>query len=162
MPPADYHNITGEFTPSVHSLIGTNSVSLDGFPYNHTNDLVTQAISQLPSEFTFNQDMNSGFHLGLGESFSLEFRPLLLNVVWLPGNVQSTIGNGARSSSSTSYLATAFIGRPNLSILLNAQVLQLGQTGNNTFRQIQFTQDLGGGDSFLSSFVFVVDIDPLV
>ncbi|KAF8874753.1 hypothetical protein BD779DRAFT_1613535 [Infundibulicybe gibba] len=48
--PADHHNTTGQFDPSVHGFNGINSVSLIG----------------LPQEFPFNLDMNSGNPLGLG------------------------------------------------------------------------------------------------
>ncbi|KAJ7700559.1 hypothetical protein B0H16DRAFT_1348656 [Mycena metata] len=41
------------------------------------------------------------------------------------GWLQSTIQSGARSSSATSYLGPEFIDRPNLHILLPAQVSKL-------------------------------------
>lgn len=43
------------------------------------------------------------------------------------GWAQATIGDGQRSSSATSYLSTAYINRPNLSVLLNAEVTRVMQ-----------------------------------
>jgi choline dehydrogenase-like flavoprotein len=43
------------------------------------------------------------------------------------GWAQATIGDGQRSSSSTSYLSSAYISRPNLSVLLNAEVTRVIQ-----------------------------------
>ncbi|KJA13939.1 GMC oxidoreductase [Hypholoma sublateritium FD-334 SS-4] len=61
----------------------------------------------------------------------------LLGVGW----IQSSINNGSRVSSSTSYLS-ASSGRPNLTILLNAMVTKLLPTGSSqglrTFRNVQF------------------------
>ncbi|KAJ7798385.1 hypothetical protein B0H13DRAFT_2505018, partial [Mycena leptocephala] len=57
---------------------------------------------ELPDDFPFNLDMNSGNHW---ESY--------------------TIGNGERSSSATGYLKPEVIQRPNLDVLLHAQVSKL-------------------------------------
>ncbi|KAJ7908464.1 hypothetical protein B0H13DRAFT_2331444 [Mycena leptocephala] len=57
-------------------------------------------------DFPFNLDPNSGKPLG---------------VSW----AQSTIGGGERSTSATGYLAPKFIQRPNLHVLLHAQVSRL-------------------------------------
>ncbi|KAG9218228.1 hypothetical protein CCMSSC00406_0005909 [Pleurotus cornucopiae] len=82
--PADHHNIIGEFNPRVHSRRGINSVSLGGFP-RPIDQMVLRAMQELPDEFPFNVDMNSGKQIGIG---------------W----TQGTIKGGRRSSSATSYL----------------------------------------------------------
>ncbi|KAF7349968.1 Aryl-alcohol oxidase [Mycena venus] len=129
VPPADHHNTTGQFDPKVHSFDGVNSVSLPGWQYS-SDPRVFEAIAQSDGEFPFNEDMNSGFQLGFG---------------W----AQSTIGEGTRSSSATSYLGPKYIERKNLFVLLHARVLRLKQTNtkftgaNLAVRGIELTQDTG-------------------
>ncbi|KAF9451443.1 GMC oxidoreductase [Macrolepiota fuliginosa MF-IS2] len=108
--PADHHNTTGQFDPSLHSTSGINSVSLAGFPRPNIDPRIIQTTQELPDEFPFNEDMNSGNHLGVG---------------W----TQATINGGRRSSSATSYLGPEFISRKNLHVLVNAQVTRLLKTG---------------------------------
>ena len=83
---------------------------------------------QLP-EFPYNEDMSGGDHSLLGIGF-----------------VQSSVGGGVRSSSSTSYLANAN-SRPNLTVLINATVVKLLQSGSKgtlkSFRSIQFSSSPG-------------------
>ncbi|KAJ7192739.1 aryl-alcohol-oxidase from pleurotus Eryingii [Mycena pura] len=127
VPPADHHNTAGQFNPKVHGFDGVNSVSLSGWQYS-SDPRVMEAIMQSNGEF--NEDMNSGFQLGFG---------------W----TQTTVGNGTRSSSATSYLGSKYISRNNLFVLLHAQVLRLKQTNtasgvaNLAIRGVQFTQDAG-------------------
>ncbi|KAF7375575.1 GMC oxidoreductase [Mycena sanguinolenta] len=129
-PPADNHNTRGEFNPAVHSTHGINSVSLSGFQWPIFQEHVIQATRELPDEFPFNLDFNSGEPLGVG---------------WL----QSTIGGGERSSSATSYLAPKFIQRQNLHVLLHAQVSRLvdpqSEAGVVAFGGVEFSQ---GGSLF--------------
>ncbi|KAJ7139326.1 aryl-alcohol oxidase-like protein [Mycena epipterygia] len=122
-PPADHHNTTGQFNPAVHGFDGINTVSLAGFP-SPIDGRVIQTTQEL-AEFPFNLDMNSGYQLGIG---------------W----VQTTIKDGTRSSSATSYLAPQFISRPNLHVLLHARVTRVLPSGSNTFRTVEFVQDLEG------------------
>ncbi|CAK5271521.1 unnamed protein product, partial [Mycena citricolor] len=68
------------------------------------------------------RDMNSGSPLGMG---------------W----TQATINNGSRSSSATSYLATEFMSRPNLHVVIGAQVLSINSTRANEFKSAQFVQN---------------------
>ncbi len=108
----------------MHSTHGLTEVSLGGFQYPIFQDAVLQTTKELPNEFPFNLDTNSGKPLGLG---------------WL----QSTIGNGMRSSSATSYLAAEFIRRDNLNVLLHAQVTTLvnstrAASGKPSFGGVQF------------------------
>ncbi|KAK0462726.1 aryl-alcohol oxidase precursor, partial [Armillaria novae-zelandiae] len=129
VPPSDHHNTTGEFDPAIHSLNGINSVSLPGVS-RATDGRVIQTTSELPDEFPFNLDYNSGYPLGIG---------------WSP----YTVGNGTRSSSQTSYLGPSYIGRPNLHVLTHTHVTRILQSKTNstngalTFNAVEFTQDAG-------------------
>ncbi|KAJ7195565.1 GMC oxidoreductase-domain-containing protein [Mycena rebaudengoi] len=125
--PPDHHDTKGQFDPAVHGVNGMNTVSLAGFP-SDIDSRVIKTTQQL-AEFPFNLDMNSGNQLGIG---------------WL----QSTIKDGSRSSSATSYLAPQFINRPNLHVLLNARVTRVLKTGTDAFRSVEFVQDLKGGKRF--------------
>jgi len=62
--PADHHNISGQFDPSVHSNKGVNSVSLFGFA-QPIDSRVIQTTQQL-AEFPYRLDYNSGEHIGIG------------------------------------------------------------------------------------------------
>ncbi|KAJ7680733.1 aryl-alcohol oxidase [Mycena polygramma] len=122
-PPSDHHNTTGQFNPAVHGFDGINSVSLAGFP-SPIDSRVIETTAEL-AQYPFNLDMNSGYQLGIG---------------W----AQTTIRNGSRSSSATSYLAPQFVGRPNLHVLLHARVTRVLRTASNAFRTVEFVQDLKG------------------
>ncbi|KAJ7231169.1 aryl-alcohol oxidase-like protein [Mycena haematopus] len=104
--PADNHDTQGQFNPAVHGTDGPISVSLTGFSWSDFEQRVIQTTNELPDDFPFNLDMNSGKPLGIG---------------WL----QYTIGGGERSSSATGYLEPGIIQRPNLDVLLHAQVSKL-------------------------------------
>ncbi|KAF8078191.1 GMC oxidoreductase-domain-containing protein [Lyophyllum atratum] len=131
IPPADHHDTTGEYNPSFHSVEGINSVSLPGYP-QAINGRVIQTTSDL-DEFPFNRDMNSGNLLGLG---------------WL----QATIKGGSRSSSATSYLAPRFITRPNLHILLNAQVTRvLTSARDRNIQLVELLQEAQGPKLLISA-----------
>ncbi|KAF8955190.1 alcohol oxidase [Flammula alnicola] len=102
---ADHHNLSGQYDPRFHhfnSFSGINAVSLAGSPSSF-GPRVIETTAQLPNEFPFRLDMNSGEHLGVG---------------W----IQSTIDVDKRSSSATSYLGQPFSNRPNLHVQLNTQV----------------------------------------
>ncbi|KAG6871962.1 hypothetical protein C0995_014473 [Termitomyces sp. Mi166 len=119
--PTDDHNTTGQFDPSVHGFDGLVGVSLpsDQVPIG---PLVINTTQELGGEFSFNVDFNSGKPLGVG---------------W----VQTTILGGQRSSSSTAYLAPQFLKRPNLTVLVNAQVSRLPRTskeGIPAFLRVEF------------------------
>ncbi|KXN85629.1 Choline dehydrogenase, mitochondrial [Leucoagaricus sp. SymC.cos] len=123
--PADQHDTDGQFDPSVHSTSGMTFVSLPGFP-QEIDSMVISTTKQLNQEFPFNLDMNSGKPLGLG---------------WL----QSTIGDGQRSSAATSYLSATTTQRPNLHILLETRATRiLPTTGQNrTLRTIELLSSSG-------------------
>ncbi|KAF7377822.1 GMC oxidoreductase [Mycena sanguinolenta] len=128
-PPVDHHDTRGEYNPAFHSTTGINSVSLSALNWPIFSQHVIETTRELPDEWPFLLDMNSGKPLGLG---------------WL----QSTIGGGMRSTSATSYLGPEFINRPNLHVLLHAQVSKLvdpgRENGKLTFAGVQFAQGSGG------------------
>jgi hypothetical protein len=62
--PADHHNTSGQFIPSVHGFHGAVDVSLPGFPTPLDKRVI--ASTRETAEFPFNQDMNSGDVLGIG------------------------------------------------------------------------------------------------
>ncbi|KAJ7841202.1 aryl-alcohol-oxidase from pleurotus Eryingii [Mycena olivaceomarginata] len=96
------------------------------------NRIFPYFLKELPAEFPFNLDMNSGKPLGVG---------------WL----QSTIGEGKRSSSASSHLAP-FVSRKNLHVLLHAQVTRLvnasHERGKLAFGGIKFLQS--GSSRFIA------------
>ena len=117
-PGLDGHDTAGWFiNPDIHnnSLYSASQVF---------DDRVIETTRQLP-EFSFNRDTS-----GTNDN--------LLGIGW----IQSSIKNGVRVSSSTSYL-TAANGRPNLTILINSMVTKLLPTcdvgGLKAFRTVQFT-----------------------
>lgn len=148
MAPADNHNTSGQYDPSVHSTDGINSVSLTGFPHP-IDQRIIKTTSELKDEFPFNLDMNSGDHLGVGE-YCPDRSSVCIGIDWLtPGWIQATINGGRRSSSATSYLAHAFRNRPNLHVLINARVTRILKTGNTlngklAFRTVEFVQIING------------------
>ncbi|KAF8075357.1 aryl-alcohol oxidase precursor [Lyophyllum atratum] len=122
--PADNHNISGQFNPSVHGFKGDVAVSLAGF----STPIDERATSQAGNDFKFNLDTNSGEPLGLG---------------W----AQSTINGATRSSSAAAYLAPNFKQRKNLYVVVNAQVSRVLQCSGGrtpTFRGVEFRQSAGG------------------
>ncbi|KAK0186635.1 alcohol oxidase [Armillaria mellea] len=129
VPPADHHNTSGQFDPAVHGFDGINFVSLPGYPRG-IDGRVIQVTKELPREFPFNLDYNSGYQLGIG---------------WRP----STIGNATRSSSQTSYLGPEYVSRPNLHVLIRAHVTRILPSDTPspsvfpTFNAVEFTQDDG-------------------
>ncbi|KAJ6498230.1 alcohol oxidase [Mycena vulgaris] len=128
--PAADRNTTERFNPAVHGFTGVNTVSLPGFPRG-SDTVVIKAASE-SREFPFNIDMNSGNPLGIG---------------W----TQSTIKNGSRSSSATSYLAPQFMSRPNLHIMLNTMATRVVQSGSKNgepeFQTVEFAARSGGSNS---------------
>ncbi|KAJ7105431.1 alcohol oxidase [Mycena crocata] len=128
-PPVD-PNTTERFNPAVHGFNGINTVSLPGF--SHGSDTRVIKAASESAEFPFNLDMNSGAPLGIG---------------W----TQSTIKNGSRSSSATSYLAPQFMHRPNLHIMLNTMATRIMQSGSKNgepeFQTVEFAPISGGANS---------------
>ncbi|KAJ7049483.1 pyranose dehydrogenase [Mycena amicta] len=127
--PIDGHNTQGQFNPADHSTTGRTSVSLAGYEWPVASR-VLQTTKELPDEFPFNLDMNSGHPLGVG---------------WL----QFTIGKGQRSSAATAYLSPDVLKRPNLHVLLDAKVSRLIPVDLKpavvAFNEVEFSH---GGSSF--------------
>ncbi|RXW19853.1 hypothetical protein EST38_g5995 [Candolleomyces aberdarensis] len=121
VPPADGHNTNGQYIPSLHSTRGILPKSLPGFSHG-IDARVIATTQELSAEFPFNPDTGGGDVLGLG---------------W----VQSSIGDGTRSSSATTYL-NSVINRRNVDVLVNAYVTKLVRTGTvggkPSFRGVQF------------------------
>lgn len=63
--PADNHNITGQFNPSIHGFKGEVGVSLLGFP-TPIDQKAIEAGNELGGKYAFNVDINSGNQLGIG------------------------------------------------------------------------------------------------
>ncbi|KAG6895956.1 hypothetical protein C0992_011314 [Termitomyces sp. T32_za158] len=127
-PPADNHNTSGQLDPSVHGTNGLITTSLSGFPVP-INENVLTAANQLGGDFKFNLDVNSGNPLGIG---------------WLQTIVDGR--TGIRGSSANGYLASQFLKRPNLDVLVNAEVSRLIQTSKGktpTFRGVECRQNGG-------------------
>ncbi|KAL0564556.1 hypothetical protein V5O48_017489 [Marasmius crinis-equi] len=128
-PPSDGHNTAGEIDPLAHSFNGINSVSVSGFR-NQIDTRVIRASKSMgnDSDYRFVLDYNSGNQLGVGFG-------------------QSTVFNGTRSSSATSYLGPQFINRPNLHVLLHAHVTRIlpkEMPGNDlAFEGVELSQDSG-------------------
>ncbi|KAI0064427.1 alcohol oxidase [Artomyces pyxidatus] len=124
---ADNLSQSGKLIPSIHGTSGPVDVSLPGFQLV-TDNLVIGATADFPTQFPFNEDMNSGNTIGIG---------------W----VQYTIGGGQRASSFTSYIQPA-LSRSNLDVLINTQVTKVMQTGTSgglpVFRGVQFGTSANG------------------
>ncbi|KIJ26540.1 GMC oxidoreductase, partial [Sphaerobolus stellatus SS14] len=85
----------------------------------------TKSTLELPDDFAFNMDMNSGYPLGLGE--------------------RTTIKGGKWDSSATSYLGPQFFNRPNPHYcLLGTRVTKLVKASKNgaplALQKVEFSQ----------------------
>ncbi|KAL1758662.1 hypothetical protein FB107DRAFT_258463 [Schizophyllum commune] len=117
--PVDGHNVTGQFTPEVHGFDGVIGVSVPGAA-RAIDDRVIAVTEELPEQFPYQQDMNSGEHLGIG---------------W----TQALIDSGVRSSSKA-YLAPDYLSRDNLDVLLYARVSRVVGTEEDalTLRSVEY------------------------
>ncbi|KAJ3567241.1 hypothetical protein NP233_g6493 [Leucocoprinus birnbaumii] len=96
----------GHYDPSFHNVGGKLGVTAPYYEHPF-NDLIFEATQELSSEFPLLHDLNSGRPIGLG---------------LLAGWSQSTLAHGLRSSSATSYLATA---SDNVHVLLHSLVTRV-------------------------------------
>ncbi|KAK0233886.1 pyranose dehydrogenase [Armillaria fumosa] len=133
VPPADGHNTAGQYDPAIHSLDGMNAVSLSGYPRS-TDERVLRTTFELPDEFPFLVDINSGIPHGIGY-------------------MQATINDGKRSSSAVSYLGPDFINRANLHVLLGAQVTKVIQSDESEliFNTVEFVASSEGSMQFFNA-----------
>ncbi|KAL1730402.1 hypothetical protein EV714DRAFT_250385 [Schizophyllum commune] len=117
--PVDGHNVTGQFTPEVHGFDGVIGVSVPGAA-RAIDDRVIAVTEELPEQFPYQEDMNSGEHLGIG---------------W----TQALIDSGVRSSSKA-YLAPDYLSRDNLDVLLYARVSRVVGLEEDalTLRSVEF------------------------
>ncbi|KAJ7503275.1 aryl-alcohol oxidase-like protein, partial [Mycena galericulata] len=122
IPPWNNRSNVGEFNPKVHGR-GPLMSSLTANP-SELDQRVIKTTAELGDEFPFNLDLNSGDGLGFG---------------W----IQTTVGESARSSSSTAYLHPALNSRNNLDLLLNTQVTRLTSSGSvkTTLDQVQVSKN---------------------
>lgn len=70
--PADGHDTTGQYDPSIHSTTGVTSFSLSGH-HQALDPMVFQAGQELGGIFDFKLDYNDGRPLGLGMCLSTCF-----------------------------------------------------------------------------------------
>ncbi|KAF8631501.1 hypothetical protein AX15_002365 [Amanita polypyramis BW_CC] len=112
-------NNAGKYNPAVHGY----GPLLTSLPANNSqlDYIVMNTSYKLGNQYSFNLDLNSGNGLGIG---------------WM----QTTVGQSARSDSSTAYLTPAATTRPNLDVLLETQVIGLRQTTPMSFRSILISQ----------------------
>ncbi|KAJ7677556.1 aryl-alcohol oxidase-like protein [Mycena rosella] len=119
-PPWNNRSNVGEFNPRVHGK-GPLLTGLTPTVFG-TDRRVIQTTSDHGHKYPFNLDLNSGNGLGFG---------------WL----HTTVGNGARSTSSSAYLHPALNSRSNLDLLLNTQVTRLVSTScSRTFKGVKAAQ----------------------
>ncbi|KAJ6526150.1 aryl-alcohol oxidase-like protein, partial [Mycena vulgaris] len=118
----------GQYNPLVHGR-GPLLTSLTAIPFE-LDRRVLQTGADHSDKYPFNLDLNSGDGLGVG---------------WL----HTTVGNSARSSSSSAYLHPALDSRSNLDLLLYTQVTHLTSTGatSSTFTGVQVSQNTDGTSS---------------
>ncbi|TFK19656.1 pyranose dehydrogenase [Coprinopsis marcescibilis] len=103
VPPPGNRNVSGLYDPTVHGYSGNTRVSLPWGGNTQLDDLCLASANAQSDEFPFNIDQNSGFPIGLSDK----------------AYMQSTIGNGERSSAASAYLDADIRKRPNLSIVVN-------------------------------------------
>ena len=146
LPHSHHPTQTNQYLPSAHSRDGMVSISLPGYPKS-IDSKVMAAIAEpaFSSEFPFQRDMNTGNTVRVttvpssGPFFICLCFWKQIGVGW----VQSTIGNGQRSSSATTYVGPDYINRPNLHILLHAhatKLLEVNDLGTTTphFNGVEF------------------------
>nr|GAT47689.1 aryl-alcohol oxidase-like protein [Mycena chlorophos] len=123
---------TADFDPAAHGY-GPLQTSLPAGP-NELDRRVIETTKQLPELFPFKRDLNSGDCLGVG---------------WL----HKTIGDGARSSSSTAFLNPALQERDNIDLLIHAQVTRLlpNKPGSLDIRTVELAQTKDGPTCTLSA-----------
>lgn len=120
------------YEPSAHGTEGVTPIGPPGHKFT-IDDRILQVSKDLPDEFPFNKDANDGTPLGLG-------------------TLHLTVGNGARASSASAYLAPKYLNRPNLHVVIHSTVSRVVKTGHENgkpvFRKVEFRQGVGGEHTF--------------
>ncbi|KAJ6474553.1 aryl-alcohol oxidase-like protein [Mycena vulgaris] len=132
----------GQYNPLVHGR-GPLLTSLTAIPFE-LDRRVLQTGADHSDKYPFNLDLNSGDGLGVGvSSASLSLYHRLFKDHPIQGWLHTTVGNSARSSSSSAYLHPALDSRSNLDLLLYTQVTHLTSTGatSSTFTGVQVSQN---------------------
>lgn len=123
---------------------GPVEVSLPDFP-SVLDQRIIDTASAPGAEFPFQEDFQAGDGTGICEqrNWCLLFR----HSFGFLALVQSTVGNGARSSSAVAYLAPA-LNRPNMHVLLHNTVTRLVKTGSShgvpSFKKVEFAPSASG------------------
>ncbi|KIY43459.1 pyranose dehydrogenase [Fistulina hepatica ATCC 64428] len=126
VPPADKHNATGQYDPSIHGTHGVVGISLAGFPLP-IDPISLKTIDELDIPYVL--DYNDGMPIGYG---------------WM----QSTVRNGTRESAATSYLGTTYMSRSNLFVLVHSTVLSVSASRvDGTIDTVKFSHPDSRGDS---------------
>lgn len=128
-PPAGGRNASGEYDPKLHGYEGNVETSLPWDGHNEHDRRTIQNAELQKDEFPLILDINDGKPIGAS---------------WM----QSTIGNGTRSSAARAYLGPAVRERPNLTILLNTYITRVLQAQDsklrNDLRTIELAASVGG------------------
>lgn len=64
--PSTVNNDTGMYDPDAHSYDGVNFISLPATRHQ-LDEVMLAGSAELGGEFAFNEDMNNGYMLGVGE-----------------------------------------------------------------------------------------------
>ncbi|GAW03262.1 Choline mitochondrial [Lentinula edodes] len=115
--PADNHNTSGQYDPSLHGTQGPLKVTVGGY----SQSLDQLVMGRLDEQFPFIEDYDNGKPLGFG---------------W----TQTTIGNGTRSSAATAYL-DKYLNRTNLDIALNSLVARVIASNGSRIDTVTFTNN---------------------
>ncbi|KAF7299257.1 Aryl-alcohol oxidase-like protein [Mycena indigotica] len=120
--PWNNRNDENDYNPAVHGD-GPLQTTLVAEPTD-LDQRVIKAANELQGQFRYNLDLNSGDGLGVG---------------W----IHTTVGGGARSSSSTAFLKPAIESRENIDLLVHYHVTRLlpAEGGSLDFRTVELAQD---------------------
>lgn len=67
-PSTDGHDISGQIDISAHGTDGPLAISLPNYSL-HVDNLIERAAHEMPDQFPFNKDLNTGNPLGISPSF---------------------------------------------------------------------------------------------
>lgn len=120
---------------------------MGGFPAEEVDSRVVNTSNLLGGRFSYIQDVNAGDTVGISKlCFVAVFFFPSNNFVHDLGYLQSSVGQGRRSSSAVAYLdpLVSSGSRPNLSVLINTVVTKLHRSGSpdetSDFRTVELGQ----------------------